>query len=312
MISNVERKQITHRQHTVPQWHLRRFIDNDGHLWRYAQGKPPKRSQPKSECWEPDFYEYDVNGKTTNNRYEDFLTVIENDAAARFQVLLDRQQLSREDAPIWASYVASLFVRSPKYRLQVSAAMVRLFGEQTRSPDYIRTLQHELLKKGELVFAEDLQKDTHRLRGAMERSPSFYHVVGLERATASISKAILQKTWHILNAAAGCSFLMSDCPVSTIELVDGRANPGVGFANEHVAIFLPLTPHHVFVAGHSRAPFQSVADIKSVESLNRLTVHFANKAVYAHVNSPDVKVLVDSEIGRVVFGGSAFLPPNPT
>jgi hypothetical protein len=303
--------QLVRDQHLVPQWHLRNFADVSGDLWRYMQDRPVKRSRPKGECWELDFYEYELNGKKTNNKYENWLGRIENDAAAILQSLLNHSQLlGQRNATIWAAYVASLFIRSQKYRMQVSAAMTKKFKEQTQSRDFVRDLQHDLLKKGELVFAEDLEKDIERLRTNMENSPSFYHVVGLQRLTASLGEALMSKTWHILQAPPGTCFLTSDCPVMTAEFVDNQAMPGAGFGKERTAIMLPVSPQHLFVAASPLSRWKSVLEPRHVHSLNLLTVRFAHKRVYAPMNSLDIKALVDVEINTILFGKNAFLPQN--
>jgi Protein of unknown function (DUF4238) len=179
--------QLVRDQHTVPQWHLRNFADGNGEIWRYKRDMPVRRSRPKGECWETDFYEYELNGKKTNNKYEHWLSRIENEAAVKLQILLNHNQLGQWDALAWASYVASLFIRTSKYRAQQSTAMVKRFLERAHSPDYIRSLQYELLKKGTLVYSEDLKKDVERLSSNMKNSPSFYHVAGLERHTVSLA-----------------------------------------------------------------------------------------------------------------------------
>jgi len=123
--------QLVRNQHIVPQWHLKNFADANGEIWRYKQHRPVKPSRPKGECWETDFYEYEWNGKKTNNKYENWLARIENDASLKLQIFLKDKQLSGLDATVWASYVASLFVRTAKYREQISTAMVKRFAELT-------------------------------------------------------------------------------------------------------------------------------------------------------------------------------------
>jgi hypothetical protein len=106
-------KQFVHDQHIVPQWHLRRFTDASGALWVYKQNLPVKESHPKGECWERDFYEYSVKGRSTSNCYEDWLGRIENDASRLVDKLLGSPaQIRPSEAVVWASYVASLFLRT--------------------------------------------------------------------------------------------------------------------------------------------------------------------------------------------------------
>ena len=249
--------QLTHAQHTVPQWHLRNFADDNGDVWRYKQYEPVKRSRPKGECWELDFYEYELNGKKTANEYENWLGRIENDGATKLQRLIAGDQLDLLGATVWASYVASLFARSEKYRSQISAAMVQKFRTETQNPDFIRNLQHELLKEGQLVFADDLQKEIDGFREKMENSPSFYHLCGLQRNTVSLADAVMRKTWHVIQSPSEKYFLTSDCPVTTVELVDGQVKPGTGFAKEHTAIILAITPRALFVAASPTIQWKS-------------------------------------------------------
>jgi hypothetical protein len=144
----------------------------------------------------------------------------------------------------------------------------------------------------------------------MDNSPSFYHVSGLERNVASLGDAIMRKTWHTIQAPPGRFFVTSDCPVTTIELIDGKVGPGAGLAKEHTAIMLPLTPEYLFVAASPHMHWKSVGEPRFVDSVNLLVVQFAHKRVYSHVNSAEIQSLVDSQINKVKFGKNAFLPAS--
>lgn len=308
MLQNLSAQaQFTHHQHTVGQWHLREFTNSNGELFCYMRDKPVKKSRPKSECWESDFYEFEFDGKKSNNDYERWLGQIENNAAPQLPILLSGTRLDRKGCSDWASYVASLFVRSPKYRTQISGAMIRKVRQQTEEPNYIRDLQYELFKKGELVPVEKLRIETDRFVKNLEDTPAFYHVLGLKRHTASLTRALLRKKWRVVQAPPEKHFLMSDCPVSTAEVVHGSLNPGAGFGKEHTLIFVPVTPQHVFIATPAFIEGARIAEPQFVDSLNLLTVRFAHHRVFAHANTPSIKAFVDHEIDQIVFGKNAFL-----
>jgi hypothetical protein len=299
-------KQLVHDQHIVPQWHLRRFADARGALWVYKENLPVKERCPKGECWERDFYEYRVKGRSTSNRYENWLGRIENDASTLVDKLLGRtEQIRPSDAVVWASYVASLFLRTQKIRDQKSAALI----EGTQSPDFIRNIQYEILRDhGELVLAEFVRNRIEALRASIENSSSYYHLIGLEKTTAALADALMRKNWHFLQAPTGKYFVLSDCPVTTVEL-GPETKPGVGFGNALAAIILPVTPQHAFVAS-AQEQWKAVVSPRVVDLINQLTVWFAHKKVFAHENSPQIKTLVDEQINKIVFGRDAFLPSN--
>jgi len=103
--------------------------------------------------------------------------------------------------------------------------MVAKFRDQTKNPNFVRDLQYQLFRAGELRFAEDLQKEMDDLGTAMENSPSFYHVVGLPHRTRVVAEAIMRKSWYTIEAPPDMFFVTSDCPVSTRSLLMGKSYP---------------------------------------------------------------------------------------
>jgi uncharacterized protein DUF4238 len=191
--TGASKRKLTRKQHIVPRLLLANFADPAGTLWVYSKDKPVRPSTAESECRERDFYEYELNGRKTNNKYEDWLGRIESDAAAVHRLLVDRQPLAQQDVVIWASFLAALFYRTRKVRMQVSESLVQEFKKKAQDPEFIRDMQYERFRQGELVYAEDLRKEMDDLRAAMDASPSFYHVSGLPRLTASLAEAIHEK-----------------------------------------------------------------------------------------------------------------------
>jgi hypothetical protein len=238
--------------------------------------------------------------------------MIENAAAPVHQALINRRQLNRRETVVWAWYVASLFLRTKKVRSQISTGMVEKFKEHTDSPDFIRDLQSDLLQAGQLVFEQDVRRLVERLRADMESSPSFHHLTSLQANTNSLVTALAAKIWHVLEAAPGKFFVISDCPVTTFEFVSGHAYAGPGFGKETTTVVMPMTPKHVFMASAATVCWKPVGPPEAVDSTNLLTVRFGLERVCAHVNSPEVKALVDGEINRVTFGRDAFVPASQT
>jgi Protein of unknown function (DUF4238) len=208
---------------------------------------------------------------------------------------------------VWSAFVAALFARTRKVRKQISDAMVRKFKQPTQDRDFIRSMQYELLRQGELCYADDLRRDAEKLKAAMDASPSFYHVSGLPHHAASLAEALMRKKWHTVDAPAGKCFLISDCPVMTAELQGNQALPGAGFGKANTAILVPLTSHKLFVASAHDRSWRIVAEPRAVDMVNLLAVRFAHHNVYASLSSTDIQSLVDLEIDQIVFGQNAFL-----
>jgi hypothetical protein len=299
---------LTRKEHIIPRMLLRQFTGPDGMLWVYVKGNAPRRGKPENECVEHDFFEFEFRGKKTTNSYENWLSRIEADAALMLEDIMERRLLSRREAEIWATFVASLFGRTRKVRAQISESMTQRFREQVENPDYIRALQVELLKRGEFHYAEDLKRAATEIRVAMDASPSFYHVSALPNRVRIIVESLLTRAWHTIEAPPDHHFLISDCPVVTCEVRDGQPYPGAGFGRENTAVLLPVSPKHLFVASPHHFNWRTVATISGATNINRLIVQFAHRNVYANLQSEETRILVDTEIDTVVFGKNAFVP----
>jgi hypothetical protein len=309
IVPNLTQKpKLTRRQHIVPRMLLANFVDTSGVLWVYEKGKPIREGIPISECWERDFYEYELNGNRTNNRYENWLARVEGDASGVLQSLLGGGTLGRQDEIIWSTFVASLFVRTRKKRKQISEPISHRFREQARDPDFVRRWQNELFRQGELRYADDLQKDIHSLCEAMEKSPSLYHISGMQRQTALVAESLMRKRWHIVDAPPGSRFLISDCPVITIELQGNQVLPGAGFDKKGTSVLVPITPQKLFVAAPPGMVLQAEATPRAMETVNLLIVRFGHRNIYSNIESASIQSIVDMEIDGIVFGKNAFLP----
>jgi hypothetical protein len=287
---------------------LRQFVDGDGLLWVYEKNKEPRRGNPENECVERDFFEFEFRGRKTNNRFEKWLSKIEADATTLLPAIIGRRSLVPSEAQVWATFVALLFGRTRKVRTQISDAMTEKLREQIESADFIRDMQLELLKKGELRYADDLKKEFTELLTAMNESPSFYHVSALPNRARIIAEPLLSRAWHTIEAPPGQYFLVSDCPVVTYEMINGKGHTGAGFANENAVTILPVSPTHAFIASPHHLNWRTVATISGAMTLNRLIIQFAHRNVYSNIESAETRAWVDTEIDVVNFGKNAFLP----
>lgn len=170
---------LTRSEHIVPRMLLANFTDTDGVLCVYEKGKHVRKSIPENECRERDFYEYELNGRKTQNKYENWLAEVEGEANKIVPQIIKRENLAPPDCIKWATFVASLFYRTRKVRKQISDAMIGRFRKQVEDPEFIRDMQYDLFRRGELRYADDLKREVKELLEQMEGSPSYYHITAL-------------------------------------------------------------------------------------------------------------------------------------
>src|ERR1700756_2894622 len=148
MIRTAVEKTRTRQSHVIPDFYLKKFA-NGGKLYAYTRQRPVRAVivKPKGrvkECRERDYFEYPIDEKWSANKVENWLASIEDQASSVYSAIQNNQTLEPEEAGIWAVFVAPLFLRTRKVRLQLGPTALQTLIPTDDSD--IRTYQYELLK----------------------------------------------------------------------------------------------------------------------------------------------------------------------
>jgi hypothetical protein len=305
---------LVRNAHIVPRFYLNKFADASKFVFQYVPGRDPERRSAKSVSSEEDYFEYMVNGEATANRYENWFQRFENDAAAIYPTIHAGQPLTGEQEIVWSSFIATVFLRSRKVREQFGPALTRMMdAENYESEEQIREMQCDFLRQGIFVDSEDIRAKVRQTQEEM-RAPAFGQLAGIENSAKMITKNTIEKErWFILEAAPGCEFVTSDCPVQTWAL-NGPSAPitmGSGFGHQNTAIVFPLSPKILFFAGNGVRWGSKVLSLEDTAKVNTATVQFAHRAVYALSRSAEIQALVDRELNKYTFGENCFIPAKP-
>ena len=73
---------LTKKEHIIPRMLLSQFVAADGKLRVYEKNKLLRVSRPENECVESNYFEFEFRGKKTNNKYENWMSQVEGNAAA--------------------------------------------------------------------------------------------------------------------------------------------------------------------------------------------------------------------------------------
>ena len=308
------RSRTVRDQHIVSRFYLNKFADGQKYLFTYAQGQKPRRKSTKSLTCELDYFEYSVNGEPTDNQYENWFQKIESEGAALYPTIHSGAGFAnRNQEEAWARFVATQFLRSRKVREQFGPKLLEMveselfFGEEQ-----VREIQLEYLKQGVFLYADEVRTKISQVKNEM-RAPAFTHLAGIEENVQALAQNILDKRWYVQEAAPGMIFVTSDCPTQTasVDLERRRFEPGNGFRHPNTAVILPLSPKKLFYAGPQNMGWKSpMLDATDTLMFNRLTVQFAQKAVYASELRAEIQLLVDQELNQVIYGKNAFIPIN--
>jgi len=311
----VTNKKKVRQSHIIPDFYLRKFSSR-GKLYVYTKGQPVRSVNVKpggrvKECRERDYFEYPVDKDWTENKVENWLASIEDKASSIYPAIEDNKQLSSGDAEIWATFVASLFLRTQKVRLQLAPAALNKIRPVYEYED-IRDYQYRMFKQGRLIPYERLKEARDKVWDEMATNPAFGHLISLNHSTPTIAQSILKKAWTVCEACEGSHFITSDAPVITLKVLgDNRAFSGYGFGQIDVAIFVPISPTRVFIAGPANILWHKLQDTNNVALVNKAIANFAHKYVYSDSNLRETQELIEQELGLTKFGDNAFKLTTP-
>ncbi len=293
----------TKQAHLVPRFYLNHFADRRKFVWVYQRGNEARRASTKSLLTETDFFEYNVAGETTHNKYERWLAQIEDRAAKMYWKVLASSTLGQSEAEQWSIFVATLFLRTRKWRRQ----MVMRHLAQDSETSYVADMQNELFKIGHLVSRPEIATKLEAVRSEMSKQPAFLHVRYMSESVRKIASVLLEKSWHTISSPANGQFVTSDAPVTTIRLDDsGKLFDGFGFSVPDVAVCLPIAPNKLFVASPRRFKWRTELSLEDQHLFNRVTTRFAEEHVIARSPDPELWARLEPELNGAVFGETAF------
>jgi hypothetical protein len=258
------------RHHYIPQFYQEYFCKDEGYLWLYDRENGEYRyQQPLNTAVIGHYYE--------KNEIEDYLSKVEGLTKPTFEKLFIKEQLELEEKKMLTYFISLMRVRVPRFE--------KVINMQKR--EYLMSILDESLSSVQSAkkMIDDYEKDTGEITNI---DPNFLvkakedgHITVPDSretslqvmfpAAEKISKAIFNKTWYVLFAPKGSSFITSDNPfvvVNPPEMEENHMENDKLF-QDNSTIFFPLS-HKVCLAieGNSSTIIFITIHNKAVKEIN--------------------------------------------
>ncbi len=298
------------RQHYVPRLHLKHFVGESprGMVWTYDMWRERFRpSKPDGTGAQSNFYSVLDEGGVYLDDLDDWLTDVEQKADHPYHRLINGELPVGQERADLCTFVASLFVRSPK----IIEENAKLGGILAQIP-----FQNSLRDRARF---EDLMDRFERERGPISvprdelfefcRDPSRYtvrvdRVTGLRALKVSdeIQEILYERRWYLVDALGGF-FISSDSPVfrqSPAHSDDLRGDGG--FRNPLAHVTLPLSPSRMLLITGQELPSTKLAiPAHEVWNLNRARVLGAQSFLYSNVRDQMIQTIARELRGKAGF-----------
>lgn len=301
------------KHHYVPRFYLDGFTPdgNDDRLYVFDKetGRQWRSNLTNTAC-EKDFYVLEVEESGDSLALERLLGKFERDGAEAIRFLAENKAVP--DGELYEKlmgFMGLMAVRSPDLiaRIEKPFAQVSksVLYQMTESPERFESLKAEMQEKG--VDTTDWNwKEMHDFVRSDEYQISMsqnWKMDAIVTMLPDAAKLLASRSWSVIEAPAGCSFVCSDRPLS-IDWISrsfgGFFSPGLGLT--HTAVMFPINKTVALFGMFEKELLPVSVDEWGVAVVNLNTAYTARQYVYSTGEDFSV-VLPDRSIG----GKAAFL-----
>lgn len=285
------------KHHYCPESYLARFTDDGnktGVLWvTDREKKEVRKSKPKEQGHQRDFYRVDVGTKEDPFFLEKEFSKIEGEAGLAIDHIVSSAALpSVEKMEYLLSFVGLLAVRNPTFRNKFGSFRERaakmVVDIACATKERFEYHKHKMRESGtevsEEVSFEQMRSFIERDQFSVE-TPQNEHLQSMMTSASAIVDLLYKRSWGIVFAKDG-EFVCSDNPVTllwSIPLGGFWRSPGFGLRKTEVAV--PLSKTLALVGTFEDLPFQvSEFDRLGVANFNSAISARANRFVYSAAN----------------------------
>lgn len=308
-------KQVTHHNHYVPKFYLRRWSSNGNSIWDYRVVVDNDREQywkttslKATATWD-DLYTQNIDG-ADDDSIEDYLCDhFESPASEVLKKLDCGHALSARDFAVLADYWLIQYLRTPAFMRKSAELLERSFGPAV--DDMVELVGNKRLSEGsvlpaiaslngvsgspfpQLPIEINLGPETHEIafRASVGRAGFLASIDSL--LNGIVGSHVRACNWSIINAPVGSHFYTSDNPAIAFKLsADGSVIvDGLGLGQRNVYLALPLDMHKVLLTRVGSAPLSIpyMLTRESVALINEAICKSAFRHIYSNAKDDSVR-----------------------
>lgn len=265
-----------HRHHYIPQFYLRQWTGQDGHLERYTKPIPTKleikRVSTKAVGWWDDLYRAPEHDPHKDQFLEwGFFSELDDRTARVLRKLNETQipPLSAEDISTWSVFLMSLMHRTPEGLAAYKETGARIYDETITE---IRPQYEDLREPDDPETVEEYEA----LLTPEDRERSLMRNFAAVIANPNIGSFLNSLHWAVFDRPEGCpDYLLSDDPLV-------RTN-GLKKSGGHIAI--PVSARSLAVGAYETTFLDELRRMEPRDLVRQMNVYIVEGARHFVVSS---------------------------
>lgn len=256
------------KHHYVPRFLFRPWADADRKVWVYEKknGKilPPYKQSTKKICVESKLYSYTdaVPLEKRNSIERNFFSAVDGEAAKVIHKLINLDSnLSAKESSVFATFLASLRVRTPEFIKAQSREGEERFRSILSDNSQLKPEEIEALKGKTLL---ELVEERNPIL-----VPNYPKELIIKTLSSTLSERVYNSKWKVRKlGSCKLDFLISDRP---LVLVNGNNRDDFLFG-------LPISPQHVFFASNNENFLEKIDKYSSYELAHNVNISVVQQA----------------------------------
>jgi hypothetical protein len=313
------------RQHFVPEFYLRRFatLEPSEVIWTYDTMTADVRSSMVSAtAFEKYLYSVTLEDGTRLNDLEDFLANVEGLGAPVLDKLIAGARLSDQERANFASFMATMYVRTDAFRHQYATLAMNLAQLQiyaTASHDgafktFAKRYQqdHGPMNDDEIAFMRDVMRSPQDFTISVDKEWTLRAFAACEEFAPIFDRM----RWTVMRTSGQHFFVTSDNPVSFKVPRDFQNRlSGNGLMHPEVEVTFPLSSATCLLATwKAGVPTRCDVEPEHVKHANRVRSVYARRFLFARERDSGILRLAmkykDAKTGTRLagFGPTEYSP----
>ena len=308
------------QHHYVPRFYLNGFADPNilkrerrEAIWVYERGKTPRRSSPKNEAKQRDFYSYSNNG-VRDTRVEQWFSELEQNVSPIIDSLMkDRRNVTEAEKAWLALFAGTMQTRTPANRRlstkRIDPLVTKIMHDAATDTATFQRFVNENSDQtymGNFDVSDTEQVEALRQAILSGRSDEIshdpnYELFSLVEVGKKVGALLFEMNWQIIYCESQEYFLTSDDPLTSwvLDVTANRLHLREGVDRPGANVWLPLCRGICLRMSKDCAPAGVGRWVDSgIRYVNKAIVMCADRWVYASKRSRKIKDLFDKKGGK--------------
>jgi len=258
-------------------------------------------SSPEGIAYEKHYFSYITpQGERDSETIENLIAIAEEEYSKVLKKILLKEGLSDDEFVTFASFIASMTVRTPNFRNNIQESTAAILKHMSKFMASHKENFESMLRRYEQETGEKIEMSVEELRQWTLNTDNYtvrvdaQYAIGMALSLMErLTEIFAAMSWTFMEAGGEFNFMTGDNPLSYIDPSHPAQSPyGVGLQNKGIEVTLPLSKNICAFGSWKPNKKYYQASTEFVRQMNRRTVKESGRFIFTDKKSQDIDKFV--------------------